>query len=46
MGLIAASIIIGAVVLGCSISGGLENLAERIRELTKEIKKLKEGNRT
>ena len=46
MGLISASIIIGAVVLGCSISGGLENMTESIRELTKEIKELKERNIT
>jgi outer membrane murein-binding lipoprotein Lpp len=46
MGLIAASIIIGATILGCSISNGLENIAGRIRELANEIKKLKEGNKT
>ena len=46
MGMIAGSIIIGAIVLGCSIANGLDNIAGKIRKLTMEIKELKEGNRT
>lgn len=39
MGLIGASIIIGATVIGCCISNGLNNIAGRIRDLTREISK-------
>ena len=46
MGIIGGSIIIGAIILGCSISNGLENIAGKIRKLTMEIKELKEGNET
>lgn len=46
MGLIAGSIILGAIILGCSISSGLDNIAGRIRELTREIRRQKKGNET
>ena len=39
MGLIGASLIIGASIIGCCISNGLDNIAGRIRELTREISK-------
>ena len=39
MGLIGASIIIGATIIGCCISNGLDNIAGRIRELAREINK-------
>lgn len=39
MGIVGISIIIGAVILGCSISSGLDNIAGRIRDLKDELKK-------
>lgn len=43
MGIVGGSIIIGAIILGCSISNGLDNIAGRIRDLKDELKKNKEG---
>ena len=43
MGIVGGSIIIGAVILGCSISSGLDNIAGRIRDLAKEIRELNKG---
>ena len=44
MGIVGVSIIIGAIILGCSISNGLDNIAGRIRDLKDELKKSnKEG---
>ena len=37
MGIIGASIVIGSTIIGCFISNGLENIANRIRELASDI---------
>lgn len=43
MGIVGVSIIIGAIILGCSISNGLDNIAGRIRDLAKDIGELNKG---
>jgi hypothetical protein len=43
MGVVGASILIGATIIGCCISNGLDNIAGRIRDLTMEIGKGRES---